>query len=92
MTLGEVAAYNRDLAARITEASRRAWEESLAGQKPQRALETLLKWANAPEDYNPADDDFRRGFTTGRQSAKGTVLSILREAAGAQGKEDCKVD
>ena len=44
MTTSEVAAYNRDLAARTTEASRLAWEESLAEQKPQRAIEALLKF------------------------------------------------
>ncbi len=78
MTAREVAAYNRDLAARITEASRRAWEESLATQKPQ-AIEALLKWASTSEEYNPADDDFRRGFAAGRQAAKETILSILKE-------------
>lgn len=78
MTAREVAAYNRDLAARITEASRRAWEESLAKQKPQ-AMEALLKWANTPEEYNPADDDYRRGFAAGRKAAKETILNIFKQ-------------
>lgn len=82
MTTSEVAAYNRDLAARITEASRRAWAESLSKQQQDK----LLEWARTPEEYNPADDAYRRGFAAGKQAAKEMVLAILNDTNAETGQ------
>lgn len=72
MTMREVAAYNRDLAARITEASRR-WEESLQKQ------DILLEWANIPEGNVSNDDAYLRGFAAGLHAAKEIIRTIIKE-------------